>query len=161
MFYEMKTYIVLENVRSAFNVGNVIRTADALGFDVIISWYTPSPFEDDKVKKSSLWAENNIQILEFRDTKETIDYLKSNWYNIYSAEITSSAIPLNKYSQLVGESSKVAIIFGNEVSWVLPQTLDNVEQVFYIPMNWIKESLNIWQSAAIFMREIYKTIHKL
>ncbi|MEF2175488.1 MAG: TrmH family RNA methyltransferase [Candidatus Absconditabacteria bacterium] len=157
----MKTYIVLENIRSAFNVGNVIRTADALGFDVILSGYTPSPFEDDKVKKSSLGAENNIQILQFRDTKETIDYLKSKGYNIFSAEITNDAVPLNNYFHVAGDSKKVAIVFGNEVSGVLPQTLDNVDKIFYIPMNGIKESLNIGQSAAIFMREIYKTIHKL
>ncbi len=46
--------VILENIRSAYNVGNVVRTADALGRDVRITGYTPSPLEHPKVKKTSL-----------------------------------------------------------------------------------------------------------
>lgn len=46
--------VILENIRSAYNVGNVVRTADALGQDVRITGYTPSPLEHPKVKKTSL-----------------------------------------------------------------------------------------------------------
>ena len=50
--------IILENIRSAYNVGNVIRTADALGREVRITGYTPSPLDHPKVKKTSLGAED-------------------------------------------------------------------------------------------------------
>jgi tRNA G18 (ribose-2'-O)-methylase SpoU len=46
--------IVLENIRSAYNVGNVIRTCDALGYGAVISGYTPHPSRDTKVAKSAL-----------------------------------------------------------------------------------------------------------
>jgi tRNA G18 (ribose-2'-O)-methylase SpoU len=46
----------------------------------------------------------------------------------------------------------IALVFGNEVDWVLPDTLAAVDSVAYIPMKGIKESLNVWQSAAIMMR---------
>lgn len=51
----------------------------------------------------------------------------------------------------------MAIVFGNEVEGVLPSTLNLVDHIVQIPMQGIKESLNIGQSAAIFMRELGKT----
>jgi tRNA G18 (ribose-2'-O)-methylase SpoU len=50
----MKNLIVLENVRSAYNVGNIIRTAEVLGYDAVILGYTPSPLTHPKVQKTSL-----------------------------------------------------------------------------------------------------------
>ena len=129
--------VVLENIRSAYNVGNVIRTADSLWWEVWLTGYTPSPLDNPKVKKTSLWAEENVGLRQF-------DYT--------AAEITSTATSLADFS--VDFSWDIAIIFWNEVEWVLPQTLQNVEKVVYIPMQWIKESMNIWQSTAIFMWEL-------
>ena len=48
--------IILENIRSAYNVGNVVRTADALEWNVWITGYTPSPIDHPKVRKTSLGA---------------------------------------------------------------------------------------------------------
>lgn len=60
----MKSVIVLENLRSAYNVGNIIRTADALGWEVWLVGYTPSPFAlqkgKAKVAKTALGAENHV-----------------------------------------------------------------------------------------------------
>jgi len=52
--------VILENIRSAYNVGNIIRTADALGWKVWLSGYTPSPEDTPKVKKTSLGAEETV-----------------------------------------------------------------------------------------------------
>ena len=59
--------------------------------------------------------------------------------------------PLDTYTP---ENSNLAIIFGNEVEGVLPQTLQTVDEVVYIPMQGIKESMNIGQSTAIMMRAL-------
>ncbi|MBU0626469.1 hypothetical protein KKG31_03975 [Patescibacteria group bacterium] len=56
---EMKV-VILENIRSAYNVGNIIRTADALGWQVWLSGYTPSPQDNSKVVKTSLGAELHV-----------------------------------------------------------------------------------------------------
>ena len=69
-----------------------------------------------------------------------------------AAEITNEAVSLWEYSESF--SWDIAIVFWNEVEWVLPQTLKLVEEVVYIPMQWVKESMNIGQSTAIFMREL-------
>ena len=144
--------VVLENIRSAYNVGNVIRTADSLWREVWITWYTPSPIDNPKVKKTSLGAEENVWLRQFDYTEDVIKECKNLNIPCISAEITPDATSLSEYSKDFNWS--IAIVFWNEVEWVLPQTLKQVEKVVYIPMQWIKESMNIWQSTAIFMREL-------
>ena len=136
--------IILENIRSAYNVGNVVRTADALGRNVWITGYTPSPIDHPKVRKTSLGAENHVGLKQFDYTSDAIKYAKEH-------NITNEAKPLDTYTP---ENNNLAIIFGNEVEGVLPQTLQTVDEVVYIPMQGIKESMNIGQSTAIMMRAL-------
>jgi tRNA G18 (ribose-2'-O)-methylase SpoU len=147
----MKNIIVLENIRSCYNVWNILRTADALWWNVVLTWYTPSPRTQSKVKKTSLWAEDTVDIKEFPSTKEAIDFLKSQSYAIVAAEVSEWALDLDSFQQKKLEKNR-AIIVGNEVVWVEPEILEMVEYVVKIPMEWVKESLNVWQTAAIFMR---------
>ena len=141
--------VILENIRSAYNVWNIIRTADAFDFDVIISWYTPSPNRDVSVSKTSLWAEKNVKIYEFWNTLKALNFAKEKYWKVIAAEITKEAISLLDFKF----DKDLAIVFWNEISWVLQETLEFVDDIVYIPMKWIKESLNVWQSAAIFMWE--------
>ncbi len=148
----MENYIVLENIRSCYNVGNMIRTADALWRHVILTWYTPSPRTQPKVKKTSLWAEESVTIHEFATTMEAIHFLKKETYTVIAAEVTDTAIALDIYQQK--KPPLVAIVVGNEVTWVEPDTLSVVDCVVKVPMIWKKESLNVGQTAAIFMRAL-------
>lgn len=143
--------VILENIRSAYNVGNIIRTADALGWKVWLTGYSPSPQQTPKVAKTSLGAENNVDLKQFGFTKEAIDYAKDIGLSVLAAEITPNAVAVDKY---VNQWKGVAVVFGNEVEWVLEETLKLVDDVVYIPMNWIKESLNVGQSSAIIMWEL-------
>ena len=68
--------VILENVRSAYNVGNIVRTADALGRKVRIVGYTPSPLDHPKVRKTSLGAEETTDIQQFNSTHEAIQKAK-------------------------------------------------------------------------------------
>lgn len=68
--------MILENLRSAYNVGNIVRTADALEREIRIVGYTPSPLEHPKVKKTSLGAEEQVSILQFDFTTEAIQEAK-------------------------------------------------------------------------------------
>lgn len=146
----MNNVIILENIRSAYNVGNIIRTADALGWQVRLTGYTPSPEDTQKVVKTSLGAEKTVGLQQFGHTPEAIEFAKKQWMTVIAAEITKDAIPLDIFSK--NKNSDVAIIFGNEVDGVLDSTLKLMDHVVYIPMKWIKESLNVGQSTAIFMR---------
>lgn len=145
--------VILENIRSAYNVGNVVRTADALWWKVRIVGYTPSPLDHPKVRKTSLWAEETTDIKQFDFSHEAIKYAKELWMQVIAAELTPNAEHLGQY---IAPKDNIAIIFGNEVEWVLKTTLNEVDIVLKVPMQGVKESLNIWQSAAIFMWELWK-----
>ena len=147
-----KNIILLENIRSAYNVWNIIRTADALWWDVWLSGYTPHPDEQIKVIKTSLWAEKNIWLKRFDNSKDAMEFARKNNFVVLAWEITETAVALDliENTELVVERNIVLILW-NEVDGVLKSTLDMVDKIVYIPMKWIKESLNVGQSAAIFM----------
>lgn len=142
--------VILENIRSAYNVGNIIRTADALWWQVRLTWYTPSPIDTPKVVKTSLGAEKNVGLQQFGHTPEAIEYAKQQWLLVIAAEITKDSMSLASLKK--SSHPGVVIIFWNEVDGVLDSTLKLVDHVVYIPMEGIKESLNVGQSSAIFMR---------
>ena len=149
----MKPAIALENIRSAYNVGNIIRTADALGYDVILLWYSPSPFENEKVLKTSLGAEKNINLKQFYNPTKWLEYIKNNYPLTIAAEITPTAIPLTQlWDKILNKN--FCIIVWNEVNGVSQETLEKVDLISFIPMNWIKESLNVCEAATIFMRHL-------
>ena len=84
-------------------------------------------------------------------TMDWIHKAKELWYVVLAWEITPNAIDLAKYDKTW---KNIMLILGNEVDWVQQKTLDTVDDVVYIPMQWIKESMNVGQSSAIFMREL-------
>lgn len=144
--------VILENIRSAYNVWNVIRTADSLWWNVWITWYTPSPVDNPKVCKTSLWAENTVWLRQFDFASDAVKEARNMWLEVIAAELTKDSVPLWDYSC---KSEKwIAVIFGNEVDWVMEKTLREVDKVVEIPMKWIKESMNVGQSTAIFMWEL-------
>ncbi len=146
--------VILENVRSAYNVWNIIRTADALWWDVRLCGYTPNPWDHKKVVKTSLGAEDSVGLKQFDYMDDVIKYARKENFKIIAAEVCDGAVDLRKYSKKIMQSENLAVIFWNEVDWVLKSTLDVVDDTVYIPMKWIKESLNVGQTSAIFMREL-------
>jgi tRNA G18 (ribose-2'-O)-methylase SpoU len=149
-----KRIVILENIRSAYNVGNIIRTADSLWWEVRIVWYTPSPVDNPKVVKTSLWAENTVWLRQFDFTIDAINEAHEMWLEIIAAELTENSVSLWEY--VCKSENWIAVIFGNEVDGVMEKTLKEVDAVVEIPMHWIKESMNVGQSTAIFMRELWK-----
>ncbi len=150
----MKSVIVLENLRSAYNVGNIIRTADALAWQVWLVWYTPSPFAlqkgKAKVAKTALWAEDHVWLRIFENSAEALQEAKKLGYVTLAAEITEKSISLRDYTS----TWSVCLWVGNEVTGVEIGTLDAVDSVIMIPLMGMKESMNVGQAAAICMREL-------
>lgn len=134
--------IIIENVRSVYNVGNIIRTADALGYDVILSGYTPC---DDRVQKTALGAQHTVNILKFWNTLDALQYCRQEQCFLVAGELTKQSLPLgyitsDQYG--IGDQS-FALIVGNEVTGVLQETLQYVDLTVHIPMSGNKESLNV------------------
>jgi len=166
----MNPVIILENIRSCYNVGSILRTADALWRDVAIVWYTPNPCTQPKVAKTSLGAEESVHIEDFAqevvdgivpDSALAIAAYKERGYTVIAAEVYENALALDQWSDEFRSASEgnkksplIAVIVGNEVTGVEQSTLQIVDAVVYIPMRWVKESLNVSQTAAMFMREL-------
>lgn len=132
--------IVLDNIRSALNVGSIIRTCDAFGVtNIYICGLTP-PETTEKVKKTSLGAEKTISFKHFRTTLEAIQELKNEGKYVVGLEINEEAKDISK---AILQNKDFALVVGNEVSGIAPEVLKKCDLVVKIPMKGVKESLNV------------------
>ncbi len=145
---------ILENIRSAYNVGSVFRTADAfLIKSVFITGYTAKP-PHKEITKTALGAQDSVDWKYFENTKAAIEHLKQNHYKIYAVEQVDDSITLeNLYKQ---SFEKIAFIFGNEVTGVDQEIISLCDGSIEIPQFGMKHSLNISVAAGIVMWETVK-----
>src|SRR5690349_22605035 len=88
--------VVLESIRSAYNVGSVFRTADAFLIESIyITGYTAKP-PHKEIAKTALGAQETVDWNYFHKTKEAIENLKKNGYKVYAVEQVTESISLEK-----------------------------------------------------------------
>ena len=146
---------LLENIRSAYNVGSVFRTADAFLIEAIyITGYTAKP-PHKEISKTALGAQDSVEWKYFENTKNAIEELKQNDYKIFAVEQVADSISLENFSELNME--KVAFIFGNEVTGVEQQTISLCDGCIEIPQFGMKHSLNISVAVGIVLWEIVRT----
>lgn len=145
---------VLENIRSAYNVGSVFRTADAFLIEsVYITGYTATP-PHKEITKTALGAQDSVDWKYFKTTKEAIGHLKNEEYKIYAVEQVTDSISLGNISDLAID--KIAFIFGNEVSGVEQEIIALCDGCVEIPQFGMKHSLNISVAAGIVLWEAIK-----
>ncbi len=146
---------VIENVRSAYNVGSLFRTADAFLLEAIyITGYTAKP-PHKEIKKTALGAEDTVDWKYFPNASEAIFHLKSNGYKVYAVEQVVNSRPLQEME--FGKDEKVAVIFGNEVTGVDQETILQCDACIEIPQLGMKHSLNIATAAGVVLWEIIRT----
>lgn len=144
---------VLENIRSAYNVGSVFRTADAFLLEAIyITGYTCVP-PHKEIKKTALGAEDTVAWKQFKNAGEAIKDLKDAGYKVYAVEQAINSIKLQEL-QLTNE--KIAVIFGNEVTGVEQETILQCDGCIEIPQLGMKHSLNIATAAGVVLWEIVR-----
>ncbi|MER3463229.1 MAG: RNA methyltransferase [Chitinophagaceae bacterium] len=150
---KMPVIAVLENIRSAYNVGSVFRTADAflLG-GIYICGYTAHP-PHKEIKKTALGADESVHWKHFKNVNEAIQDLRNNGYKIYAIEQVKDSVKLNEFHQ---PNQKIAVVFGNEVSGVEQSTIEQCDGCIEIPQLGMKHSLNISVAAGIVLWELIK-----
>jgi tRNA G18 (ribose-2'-O)-methylase SpoU len=147
--------IVLDNIRSMHNVGSVFRTADAFLLEKIyLCGYTPQPPHRD-INKTALGSTETVEWKYFDKTVDAVNTLKNDGYKIVAVEQVENSIALNKFS--FDENSKLAVIFGNEVSGVDEEILKLCDNCIEIPQLGMKHSLNISVAAGIVLWELVRT----
>jgi len=146
--------VVLENIRSAYNVGSVFRTADAFLLDrIYICGYRAHP-PHKEIKKTALGADESVDWKYFKTTKEAVDELRKENFKIFSVEQAEKSIMLNT---LKSDNEKLAIVFGNEVTGVEQATIQLSDGCIEIPQLGIKHSLNVSVAAGIVLWELART----
>ena len=147
---------VLENVRSAYNVGSVLRTADAFLLEAVYTTgYTAHP-PHRQITKTALGADETVASKHFANATEAIIELQQNGYLIYAIEQVQNSIPLQVF-EISGEN-KLALIFGNEVTGVEQETILLCDGCIEIPQMGTKHSLNIATAAGIVLWECLRQL---
>ena len=145
---------VLENVRSAYNVGSVFRTADAFLIEAIyICGYTAFP-PHKEIKKTALGADETVNWKHFKNISEAIEEIRSLGYKVYAVEQAVDSYKLQAISYDADE--KIAIVFGNEVTGVEQSTIDMCDGCIEIPQLGMKHSLNIATAAGVVLWELVR-----
>jgi len=151
---KMPIVVVLENVRSAYNVGSVLRTSDAFLLEAVYTTgYTPYP-PHKQIAKTALGADESVRTRHFASAAEAIVELKANNYRVLAVEQAAGSILLNRFEQGAGE--KLAVVFGNEVSGVEEATLLLCDGCIEIPQLGIKHSINISVAAGMVLWELVR-----
>jgi 23S rRNA (guanosine2251-2'-O)-methyltransferase len=147
--------VVLENIRSAYNVGSVFRTADAFLIEAIyIIGYSAKP-PHKEIKKTALGAEETVNWKYFKTTTEAVELLKARKYKVYAVEQAENSYKLHAAS--FRQNEKVAVVFGNEVTGVEQSTIDQCDGCIEIPQLGMKHSLNVATAAGVVLWELIRS----
>ncbi|MBO5697914.1 MAG: RNA methyltransferase [Alistipes sp.] len=146
--------VVLDNVRSAQNVGSFFRTADAFGIGHIALCGISATPPNREIHKTALGAEQSVEWSYHPTTLECIENLRQEGYHIIAIEQIEGATMLNNFRAESGE--RYALVFGNEVDGVDQAVADIVDGAIEIPQVGIKHSLNVSVSAGILMWELFR-----
>ncbi len=147
-----KIIVVLDNVRSVYNVGSIFRTADAFLIEAIcICGYTPQPTHR-QMNKTALGAIETVDWIHYHSPVEAIRQLKQSGYKVFSVEQAQGSTSLEKCFFEPYES--IAVIFGNEVTGVQPEVLEVSDGCIEIPQLGLKHSLNISVAAGIVLWQL-------
>ena len=144
--------IILPNIRSAMNVGAILRTADGINAEkVYLTGYTATP-EHPKVAKTALGAEDSVPWEHAENSKDIINKLKNEGYEIIGLELDDNAVPIwdHKFK------FPVALIVGNEIGGIPENERELCDQIVFLPMLGRKESLNVATSTGVAAYEILR-----
>ena len=138
---------VLDNIRSALNVGSMFRTADALGIQEILLFGISAQPPHKEINKTAIGATASVSWKYFSDATKLIEYLQAREYVLAGVEQTKDSLMLENWKP--NSSVRYALFFGNEVDGVSEEFLDYLELALEIPQFGTKHSFNVAVSAGI------------
>ncbi len=140
-------HVVLDNLRSALNVGSIFRTADAAAAEHIhlcgMSAHPPHP----KLEKTALGAFEYVPWTYYERNRDCVDALKEQGVPVVAIEVTDDAVPFTAFEW----PKPVAVVLGNEVNGVNVRVLRRADAVVKIPMQGFKNSINVSTAAGIIL----------
>lgn len=140
--------VLLDNIRSAWNVGSILRSADGFDFShAYLCGITPTP-EVDAVRKTALGAEDFVTWSHHKDAVKLIKGLKKEGWKVGALEEDQRALSISQFAKSQNLHPFV-LILGSEVTGVDPELLDLADHIYYIPMHGQKRSFNVANAFSI------------
>ena len=151
--------VVLDNVRSAQNVGAFFRTTDAFAIEhIALCGITATPPSKD-IHKTALGAELTVAWSYHSSTVECVSALKNEGYTILAIEQVEGATMLDELK--VDDSKRYALVFGNEVAGVEQEVVDMCDGAIEIPQVGTKHSLNVSVAGGVVLWPFFAALRKL
>ena len=148
--------VVLDDVRSMYNVGSVFRTCDAFRVEAVylcgISCTPPAT----EIHKTALGAEDSVNWKYFKTALEVVDELKKEGYQVLSVEQVEHSTKLQTF--IPQEGQRYAVILGNEVKGVHQEVVDASDGCLEIPQLGTKHSMNVSVTAGIIIYKFAETL---
>jgi len=145
-------YLILDDLRSAFNVGSIFRSAECFGVSrIYLCGYTPTP-DNKKVQKTAMGTEKHVSWSSHSNIEEVIKQLKQDNITVYALETTTYSKDITK----IEFKKPCALILGNEALGISEKTLKLADEIIQIPLSGWKNSLNVGVCTAICCYEISK-----
>ena len=158
--------VVLDDVRSLYNVGSVFRSSDAFRVEAVyLCGITATP-PNAEIHKTALGGEDSVDWEYFKTTEEAVEKLKEKGYFVYSIEQVEGSTKLQNLAETHSSLSSLcsplpkgyAVIFGNEVKGVKQNIVDMSDGCLEIPQFGTKHSLNVSVTAGIVIWEFAKLL---
>ncbi|MCD6149895.1 RNA methyltransferase [bacterium] len=159
-----KFYFILHNIRSAYNVGSIFRTADGAGIEKIyLTGYSPAPASGKEayltsaqkmLAKTALGAEENVSWEKIKNLNDLMKRLKKDKFQIVALEQDENSVDYKKFKP----EFPLALIAGNEVKGLDKRILRKCDKIIEIPMRGKKKSLNVSVATGIAGYEIKSKI---
>jgi len=146
--------LILDSLRSAFNIGAIIRSSECLGVAEIALCGTSPGQDNRKVIETAMGTIDFVKLVNFDSIEDAISAYREQEYEITALELTNTSISLEDYQP----AAKVALIVGNESLGISEETLSICDKLIEISMHGIKNSLNVSNATAI---AIYNIINKM
>ena len=149
-------YVVVDNVRSMYNVGSIFRTSDGARISkLFLCGFTPYPPRSE-ILKTALGATESVAWEYSKSVDDVLVRLKSEHIRIVAVEHTTKSIP---HTELTKQDFPLALVIGNEISGLSPTVLDYADIAVEIPMHGIKQSLNVSVAYGIVLFECLRVLH--
>ena len=144
--------VVLENIRSLYNVGSFFRTADAVRADqILLAGITPTP-DDPRIAKTALGAEHSMRWSRCPDVPAEVDSLRAAGREVVAIETSLHAVDLFDWQPRF----PVCVIFGHEVDGISKPVLDCCDSHVRIPTLGLKQSINVATAGGVVLYELLR-----
>ena len=155
---KMPVYVVLNSIRSNYNVGSIFRTSDGAMIEKLyLCGYTPHPPKKE-ILKTALGATESVKWEFVKDPKEIVLKLKSEGVKVCALELTSKS---KLYYKIDKTDFPLCLIIGNEITGVSQELIDLCDYSIEIPQYGIKQSLNVAVAYGIAVFELRKIFDSL